>query len=95
MLRRPRKREAGSAHRCSAHPAWPPLSLASGWRRGGEKITFAEQFTRDHDLGFADRDSEGEAISLRELLVHMIEEYARRNGHADLLRERIDGAVGD
>ena len=30
----------------------------------------------------------------RELLVHMIEEYARHNGHADLLRERIDGRVG-
>jgi hypothetical protein len=34
-------------------------------------------------------------ISLRELLVHMIEEYARHNGHADLLRERIDGRVGE
>jgi hypothetical protein len=30
----------------------------------------------------------------REVLVHMIEEYARHNGHADLLRERIDGRVG-
>ncbi|HYV77341.1 MAG TPA: DUF664 domain-containing protein, partial [Streptosporangiaceae bacterium] len=28
------------------------------------------------------------------LLVHMIEEYARHNGHADLLRERIDGRLG-
>jgi hypothetical protein len=28
-------------------------------------------------------------------LVHMVEEYARHNGHADLLRERIDGAVGE
>jgi uncharacterized damage-inducible protein DinB len=37
----------------------------------------------------------GEKISLRWILVHMIEEYARHNGHADLLRERIDGAVGD
>jgi hypothetical protein len=27
--------------------------------------------------------------------VHMIEEYARHNGHADLLRERIDGATGE
>jgi len=34
-------------------------------------------------------------VSLRWILVHMIEEYARHNGHADLLRERIDGAVGD
>jgi hypothetical protein len=32
---------------------------------------------------------------LRWVYVHMIEEYARHNGHADLLRERIDGATGD
>ena len=29
------------------------------------------------------------------MLVHMIEEYARHNGHADFLRERIDGVTGD
>jgi uncharacterized damage-inducible protein DinB len=34
-------------------------------------------------------------ISLRWIMVHMIEEYARHNGHADFLRERIDGTVGD
>ncbi len=33
--------------------------------------------------------------SLRWILIHMIEEYARHCGHADLLRERIDGSVGD
>jgi len=38
---------------------------------------------------------EGERYSLRWIMVHMIEEYARHNGHADLLRERIDGTVGD
>ena len=37
----------------------------------------------------------GEQFSLRWILTHMIEEYARHNGHADLLRERIDGATGD
>jgi uncharacterized damage-inducible protein DinB len=37
----------------------------------------------------------GETYSLRWIMVHMIEEYARHNGHADLLRERIDGTVGD
>ena len=36
-----------------------------------------------------------ERVSLRWIMVHMIEEYARHNGHADLLRERIDGAVGE
>jgi uncharacterized damage-inducible protein DinB len=34
-------------------------------------------------------------VSLRWVLIHMIEEYARHNGHADLLRERIDGATGE
>jgi uncharacterized damage-inducible protein DinB len=36
----------------------------------------------------------GEPWSLRWILTHMIEEYARHNGHADLLRERIDGTTG-
>lgn len=36
----------------------------------------------------------GEPCSLRWIYVHMIEEYARHNGHADLMRELIDGAVG-
>jgi uncharacterized damage-inducible protein DinB len=34
-------------------------------------------------------------MDLRWIYLHMIEEYARHNGHADLLRERIDGVVGD
>ncbi len=34
-------------------------------------------------------------VNLRWILIHMIEEYARHCGHADLLRERIDGATGD
>jgi uncharacterized damage-inducible protein DinB len=36
-----------------------------------------------------------EPISLRWIYTHMIEEYARHNGHADLLRERVDGVTGD
>ncbi|MDK1475441.1 DinB family protein [Streptomyces sp. 549] len=40
-------------------------------------------------------DFRGEAISVRYVLTHMIEEYARHNGHADLLREAIDGEVGE
>jgi uncharacterized damage-inducible protein DinB len=38
---------------------------------------------------------ENYAMSLRWVYLHMIEEYARHNGHADLLRERIDGATGE
>ena len=37
----------------------------------------------------------GTTIDLRWVYLHMIEEYARHNGHADLLRERIDGVTGD
>ncbi|MGP3983480.1 DinB family protein [Streptomyces sp. KR80] len=40
------------------------------------------------------QERSGQPISLRRILVHMIAEYARHNGHADLLRERIDGATG-
>jgi hypothetical protein len=36
----------------------------------------------------------GEPVSLRRIMVDMIAEYARHNGHADLLRERIDGSTG-
>jgi uncharacterized damage-inducible protein DinB len=44
-----------------------------------------DQFTDDRDITF----------DLRWVYLHMIEEYARHNGHADLLRERIDGATGE
>jgi hypothetical protein len=37
----------------------------------------------------------GSELDLRWLYLHMIEEYARHNGHADLLRELIDGTTGD
>jgi hypothetical protein len=37
----------------------------------------------------------GEVMSLRLIYLHMIEEYARHLGHADLLREQIDGATGE
>jgi Protein of unknown function (DUF664) len=36
----------------------------------------------------------GEQVGIRDILIHMIEEYARHCGHADLLRERIDGRTG-
>jgi uncharacterized damage-inducible protein DinB len=40
-------------------------------------------------------DSRGQTFSLRWVYIHMIEEYARHNGHADLIRERIDGVTGE
>jgi hypothetical protein len=47
-----------------------------------------------HDLS-ATVESRDRVISLRWILVHMIEEYARHCGHADLIREAIDGQTGD
>ena len=38
---------------------------------------------------------DGRSPSLRWILVHMVEEYARHNGHADFLRESIDGQTGE
>jgi uncharacterized damage-inducible protein DinB len=50
---------------------------------------------RDLDALSQDRSERtGQQFSLRWILTHMIEEYARHNGHADLLRETIDGATG-
>ncbi|MBD0293177.1 MAG: DinB family protein [Jiangellaceae bacterium] len=68
-----------------------PDVVAEAWATWRAEVAFAEQFVADApDLGIV--GTEGDA--LREVLVHMIEEYARHNGHADLLRERIDGRVG-
>jgi len=64
------------------------------WAAWRNEVAYAENFTRDTDLGFVGADGAGTPLSLRELLVHMVEEYARHNGHADLLRERIDGRIG-
>jgi uncharacterized damage-inducible protein DinB len=53
--------------------------------------------TATADLGHlsAGTGSDGRKWSLRWILAHLIEETARHNGHADLLREAIDGAVGE
>ncbi|MBT2452863.1 DinB family protein [Streptomyces sp. ISL-43] len=43
----------------------------------------------------AESHRRGEVFSLRWVYTHMIEEYARHNGHADLLREHLDGSTGE
>ncbi|MEU2912378.1 DinB family protein [Streptomyces massasporeus] len=48
----------------------------------------------DHVGRVAEGPAPGMEVSLRWVFIHMIEEYARHNGHADLLRERIDGVTG-
>ncbi|MBO8191785.1 DinB family protein [Streptomyces oryzae] len=69
--------------------------VAESWRAWQEEVAFARTFTAEAPhLDIQGRDAWRGAVSLRWVLIHMIEEYARHNGHADLLRERIDGAVG-
>ncbi|MEU5562228.1 DinB family protein [Micromonospora musae] len=72
-----------------------PDVVEEAWRDWRAEVEFAERLVeRAPDLSVLGRMRDGETISLRELLVHMIEEYARHNGHADLLRELIDGRIG-
>jgi uncharacterized damage-inducible protein DinB len=67
----------------------------------GDKATWLEECQKSREI-LANVKSldetgtmrKGGTVSVRWILVHMIEEYARHNGHADLLRERIDGATG-
>ncbi|GAA1164470.1 DinB family protein [Nocardioides aquiterrae] len=47
------------------------------------------------DLSVKPSRRTGETFSLRYILLHLVEEYARHNGHADLIRESIDGATGE
>ena len=62
-----------------------------------EELRVCREIAARHpDLdGVGARLRRGHEVSLRWIYVHMIEEYARHNGHADFLRERIDGATGD
>ena len=72
-----------------------PAVVAAAWRAWRGEVAFAEKFVADSpDLDVEGFDRDGGSPALRSVLVHMIEEYARHCGHADLLRERIDGRIG-
>ncbi|MEV4314357.1 DinB family protein [Actinocrispum sp. NPDC049592] len=72
-----------------------PTLLAEAWAAWREEVDFAEEFvSRAPTLDITGFDTWRGEVSLRWVLIHMVEEYARHNGHADLLRERIDGAIG-
>jgi uncharacterized damage-inducible protein DinB len=74
-----------------------PAVVEEAWAAWREEVAFAEQFVAAApglDLIGKRVDSGRGKLSLRWVLTHMVEEYARHIGHADLLRERIDGAVG-
>jgi Protein of unknown function (DUF664) len=78
-----------------------PQVVAEAWATWRAEVAFSVQFVADAtsldvtaDDALNQHGSGGGQMSLREVLVGMIEEYARHMGHADLLRERIDGRLG-
>ena len=78
-----------------------PRVVAEAWDLWRAEVDFAARFVAEapslditSDDPLNQHGSGGGPISLREVLVGMIEEYARHMGHVDLLRERIDGRIG-
>jgi uncharacterized damage-inducible protein DinB len=72
-----------------------PAAVAEAWDTWRAEVAFTDEFVAAApSLDVTGNDRWVGKISLRWVLVHMIEEYGRHNGHADLLRQRIDGAVG-
>jgi uncharacterized damage-inducible protein DinB len=71
-----------------------PAVVAEAWEVWRREVTHArEVYERYDDLGVL-VGPDGDRSELREIVIHMVEEYARHCGHADLLRERIDGRTG-
>lgn len=69
-----------------------PVMVEEAWATWRAEVGYAEGLVEaTADLG---QLGEGKPVPLREVLVHLIREYAQHMGHADLLRERIDGRVG-
>ncbi len=102
-IRGPSPAAVGRSARCAgARPEggalWSPGCSAEAHATWQAEIEMA----RRHAAGFALAElSRGrsrftdEPFSLRWIYTHTIEEYARHNGHADLIRERIDGFTGE
>ena len=78
-----------------------PAVVSAAWDAWRAEVEFSVQFVAaapsldvTADDASNQHGSGGGTISLREVLVGMIEEYSRHLGHVDLLRERIDGRIG-
>lgn len=71
-----------------------PVVVEDAWQSWRGEVAHAQAYLDSiADLG-ATVDHHGQSTEIRDILVHMIEEYARHVGHADLLRECIDGRTG-
>ncbi|HEY6743476.1 MAG TPA: DinB family protein [Lapillicoccus sp.] len=73
-----------------------PDVVAQAWAAWREEVAYADRFvaTAPDLLSVSVDDPHRGPLSLRFVLIHMIEEYARHLGHADVLRQLIDGRVG-
>jgi uncharacterized damage-inducible protein DinB len=71
-----------------------PAVVEEAWRAWREEAAFTDRFLADAPDELSVPDADRGPLSLRWVLVHLIEEYGRHLGHADVLRERIDGRVG-
>ncbi|MCA1982859.1 DinB family protein [Nocardioides nematodiphilus] len=72
-------------------------SVDEAFARWRAQIAYAERCLDalgEEEMGATRRTRHGEETTVRDVLVHMVEEYARHAGHADLLREQIDGTTG-
>ena len=72
--------------------------VAQAWQSWRAEMAYTDAFLAAHpELDYERTVPSGRVrvVQLRDVLVHLIEEYARHCGHADLLRECIDGRVGD
>ena len=68
--------------------------VAEAWESWHREVTHAEQVHDGLDDLAALVGWKGEQLEVRDVLVHLVEEYARHIGHADLLRECVDGRTG-
>jgi hypothetical protein len=72
-----------------------PAVVADAWATWERACAETDAFVAaTEDLGTLSLGPDDPPVALREVLVHLVEEYARHCGHADLLRECIDGRVG-
>ena len=72
----------------------PDADAAADLARYGEVVDAISELLARRNLDEVEVDGE-KSYNLRWIMTHLIEEYARHNGHADLLREAIDGRTGE
>ena len=68
--------------------------VGAAWAAWREEVAAAREIASARGLDDLGSQRDGRPVSLRWVMVHLIEEYSRHNGHADLIREALDGVTG-